>query len=93
MRSSTRVITVGTSPVQVADIHPRRHCLIFAGDGINTFTISQDPNLSANVGIVIGTTITAVELRYYNYGDNIQLPFYAICSASTGKMTVIESFF
>ena len=93
MRGSQTLVPVGTSSIQVIGCNPKRASIIFAGDGTNVFTISQITPVVANRGVVIGTTLTAIEFGQGDLGYNITLPFFAICSASGGFLTIIESFY
>lgn len=92
MRSFQHLENVGTSSAQVVPLMHNREVVIFSGDGTNTFTISQLNPVVAGQGIIIGPTLTTLELSWSDLGDNIRQPFYAICSAVGGKLTVIEGF-
>lgn len=92
MRSQQQNVTVGIASQQVMPPNPDRVSLIFSGDGVNTFTVAQLSPVVAGQGIVITPTIPAIHVDGYELGDNIIQPWFGICSAAGGKLTIIEGF-
>lgn len=92
MRSQTVTQTVGAASQVVLPANPNRVSLIFSGDGTNTFTVSQQTPVVAGQGLVFTATVPAIQVDSYELGDNITGPWYGICSAAGGKLTIIEGF-
>lgn len=92
MRSQELTVPVGIAAVMVLPPNPNRVSIIFSGDATNTFSFSRNPTVTVGKGITVAAAIPSIQIDSYEVGDNITGPWYGICSAAGGEVTIIEGF-
>lgn len=83
--------TVATTSIskQILPPNPKRMAVIFIGDTTTTFTVSLYNPAVALQGLVIGTTLNALQVTRADLGDEIAGPFFGVSTAG-GNLTFIE---
>lgn len=90
--SGLRVVSVGTTAVQLSSGSPNRVAVIISGPASATVTIGMDASVTSGQGIRIPAGVAPVILTLVQHGDIVRRPLYAISASGTETIGIIETY-
>jgi hypothetical protein len=83
-------LSVGESAIELVSSSPNRIALIISAPSTGTITISTNPAVSANNGIILTSGIEPTILNIKDHGDIVRKRLYVIGSTTSITTTVIS---
>lgn len=89
----TRYFSVGTGATQISQGGNNTVCVLISSPISGRITISEDPNVVDQNGIILNNGVAPLKLERLYFGDLITLPLYACTntSAQTIGVTLIQA--